>query len=429
MNARSHLLMGYGALTTLLGPLLGVWLRLRVRQGKEDPERLGERFGRASQDRPAGRLIWLHAASVGESGVALQLADGLLGRDPQSHILITTGTRTAEAKVRAAARDRVLHQYSPLDRPDVARRFLAHWRPDLAVFVESEIWPNLILAAQAQGAALALVNARLSPKSLASWARAPRAARQVFAAFASITTADQRTAEGLIGLGARRAAYLGNIKFAAPAPPIDVMGRAWLHREIATRPVWLAASTHAGEEEIVVEAHDQLRRAHPDALMIIAPRHPERGAEVAALAGGAPQRSRKAQIGEAAIYVADTMGEMGTLYASVPMALVAGSLRPDLKGHNPMEPAKIGCAILSGPYVESFEEAFEALRRAGGVRIVDGASRIAAAVSELWADDAARGRLADAAGGVAGEAGPALAATLDALQALRPEGAPRRARA
>jgi 3-deoxy-D-manno-octulosonic-acid transferase len=375
-------------------------------------------------------LIWLHAASVGESGVALQLADGLLGRDPHAHILITTGTRTGAAKVAAADRQNVVHQYGPLDRPDVARRFLAHWRPDLAVFVESEIWPNLILAAQNQGASLALVNARMSPKSLASWARAPKAARRVFAAFSSITTADGRTAEGLIGLGARRAVYLGNIKFAAPAPPIDVMARAWLQREIGARPVWLAASTHAGEEEIVLEAHDQICRAEPDALLILAPRHPDRGADVAALAGsGAPRRSKKEPIGDARVYVADTLGEMGALYASVPLALVAGSLRPELKGHNPMEPAKIGCAILSGPHVESFDEAFEALRRAGGVRIVDGASRIAAAVSELWADEAARCRLTEAAGAVAGEAGPALAATLDALQALRPEGAPRRARA
>jgi 3-deoxy-D-manno-octulosonic-acid transferase len=225
VSVRSPLLRVYAALTTLVGPLLGAWLHWRVGKGKEDKARLGERFGHASQARPEGRLIWLHAASVGESGVALQLADGLLGRDPQAHILITTGTRTAEAKVRAAARARVIHQYGPLDRPDAARRFISHWRPDLGVFVESEIWPNLIMAAQEAGAALALVNARMSPKSLSSWGRAPKAARQVFAAFSSITTADQRTAEGLIGLGARRAVYLGNIKFAAPAPPIDVMAR------------------------------------------------------------------------------------------------------------------------------------------------------------------------------------------------------------
>jgi 3-deoxy-D-manno-octulosonic-acid transferase len=429
VSQRSILLSAYAALTTVLGPLLGLWLRWRVAKGKEDKKRLTERFGQASLPRPAGRLVWLHAASVGESGVALQLADGLLGRDPGAHILITTGTRTAEAKVRAAAGDRVKHQFAPLDRPDAARRFIAHWRPDLAVFVESEIWPNLILAAQRAGTPLALVNARLSPKSLESWGRAPKAARAVFGAFASITTADQRTAEGLIALGARRAVYLGNIKFAAPAPPIDVMAHAWLQREIANRPVWLAASTHAGEEEIVLDAHDQVRRAHPEALLILAPRHPERGADVAAMAGAAPRRSLRAPIGEAAVYVADTMGEMGALYSSVPLALVAGSLRPELKGHNPMEPAKIGCAILSGPHVESFEEAFDALRRAGGVRIVDGPSRIAATISELWGDEPARQRLTEAAGAVAGEAGPALAATLDALQGLRQEGSPGRARA
>ncbi|MBU6406155.1 MAG: 3-deoxy-D-manno-octulosonic acid transferase [Alphaproteobacteria bacterium] len=411
----------YRTATILAGPALGLWLRARVGRGKEDPARLAERFGRASRDRPPGRLFWLHAASVGESGVALQLADGLLGRNATAAVLITTGTRTGAAKVEAAANQRIIHQFSPLDRPDAVRRFLEHWRPDWAVFVESEIWPNQILAAKAHGAALALVNARMSPAALANWKRAPKAARKVFSAFQSITTADARTAAGLLELGARRAVYLGNIKFAAPAPPIDVMARAWLAKEIRDRPVWLAASTHRGEEEIVLEAHAQVRRALPDALLLLAPRHPERGQEIAALAEGAPRRSLNQTIGAAPVYIADTMGEMGALYAVASVALVAGSLRPELKGHNPMEPAKIGAAVLTGPYVESFEEAYEALFRAGGARVVDGAARIASAVVELWRDEPARQRLVAAAGEVAGEAGPALAATLEALQNLKPE--------
>ena len=417
----------YQAATVVAGPGLGLWLRARVSKGKEDPARLGERFGRPSKARPSGRLFWLHAASVGESGVALQLADGLLGRNATAAVLITTGTRTGAARVEAAANPRIIHQFGPLDRPDAVRRFLEYWRPDWAIFVESEIWPNQILAAKAHGAALALVNARMSPATLANWKRAPKSARTVFGAFQSITTADARTAEGLLDLGARRAVYLGNIKFAAPAPPIDVMARAWLTKEIGDRPVWLAASTHEGEEEAVLEAHAQVRRALPDALLLLAPRHPERGAAVAALAGGAPRRSLNQPIGDAAVYVADTMGEMGTLYAAAPVALVAGSLRPELKGHNPMEPAKIGAAILTGPHVESFDEAYEALFRAGGARVVDGAARIAAAVVELWQDEEACQRLVTAAGEVAGEAGPALAATLDALQSLKPEAAHARA--
>ncbi|MFZ4120791.1 MAG: 3-deoxy-D-manno-octulosonic acid transferase [Caulobacterales bacterium] len=411
-------LSAYRMAARALGVLAGPVLTVRAAQGKEDQARRGERFGRASAARPSGCLVWLHAASVGEAGVALQIRAGLAGRVREVTTLITTGTRTSAALVDRAAPANTIHQYAPLDRPDCAKRFIAHWRPDLGVFVESELWPNLILTAQEQGTALALVNARMSPKSLADWAKVPTSAKRLLAAFDVITTADARTAEGLITLGARRAARLGNVKFAAPAPPIDVHAHTRLMAQIAKRPVWLAASTHAGEDEIVLAAHEQLRRGERDALLIIAPRHPERGAQVAELAGGAPRRSQNQPIGDAAVYVADTLGEMGTLYAAAPVALVAGSLRPELKGHNPMEPAKIGAAILSGPHVESFDEAFEALLQAGGARIVEGPARIAATVDELWRDEPARQRLTQAAGEIAGAAGPALAATIDALEGL-----------
>jgi 3-deoxy-D-manno-octulosonic-acid transferase len=422
-------LRGYRAASAVLGAAAGPWLAYRAARGKEDRARLGERFGRASAERPDGLLIWLHAASVGEAGVALQIVAGLAGRRPEASFLITTGTQTSAALVARTAPPRTTHQFAPLDRPDAAARFMAHWRPDLGIFVESEIWPNLILAARAALVPLALVNARVSPKSLETWGRAPQSAARLLNSFDPITAADKRTARGLAAFTAREPAYLGNLKFAAPAPPIDVVAHSALMAEIAGRSVWLAASTHAGEEEIVLAAHEQVRLADPDSLLIIAPRHPERGGEIARLAGGAPRRSLGQAFAGAPVYIADTMGEMGTLYAAAPVALVCGSLRPELKGHNPMEPAKLGSAILTGPHVESFWEAYEALFGAGGARKVEGPAAIAQAVTHLWGDAIDRDRLKTAAGRIAGEAGPALAATLDALDAALPARGAMRARA
>jgi 3-deoxy-D-manno-octulosonic-acid transferase len=417
----SPALAAYRAATAALGPFAGLWLGARARRGKEDAARLGERFGRYAQPRPAGSLVWLHAASVGESGVAMALVEALGARDASLSFLVSTGTRTSAELVERRRLPRATHVYVPLDRGDAVRRFLEHWRPDLGVFVESELWPNLILAAQARRIPLALVNARMSPKSLTRWTRWPTAARRLLGAFRLVSAADARTAAALSALRGADVAAPGNLKLAAPAPRADAEARAALAREIGERPLWLAASTHPDEDQIALAAHERLRADEPGALLIIAPRHPERGEAISTLAGGAPRRSRFEAIDGEPVYVADTLGELGLFYDLAPVALVAGSLLPHLKGHNPIEPAKLDAAIVTGPYVESFADLFEALFAAGGASKVEGAEALAEAVSRLWRDEAARTRQLQAARAVTTQGADAFEATLSHLAALLPQ--------
>lgn len=415
----------YRAASSALGAFAGLYLRDRAKRGKEDPARLSERFGRYTAARPSGAMIWLHAASVGESGVALALIEALAARNAALSFLITTGTRTSAELVTRRALARTTHVYAPLDRPDCVRRFLDHWRPDVGVFVESELWPNLILEAEARGVKLALVNARMSPRSLRRWTRWRAAGRRLVGAFSYVSAADARTKDALSDLRPAPLGAPGNLKLAAPAPCVDETARAALAAEIGVRPVWLAASTHAGEDVIVLKAHDMLRASYPDALLIIAPRHPERGEDVSHLAGGAPMRSRGGSSANVPVYVADTMGELGTLYDLAPVSLVAGSLMPTLKGHNPIEPAKLGSAILTGPYVESFQDLFAEMFAAGGAVRVDDAASLAAAVARLWRDEAARANQLEAARSVTAQGADAFERTLDAVSALIPNSSTR----
>ncbi len=424
----SPALLFYRVATSLLRPLAAPWLRARARGGKEEAARLGERYGRYQQSRPEGRLAWLHAASVGEAGVALLLIENLAARDAALSFVLSTGTRTSAEFIARRAPPRCTHVYAALDRASAVRRFLAHWRPDLGVFVESELWPNLILQAEKAAVPLALVNARMSPASLRRWTSWRAAGKRLLGAFAYVSAADVRTGAALSDLRGREVPVLGNLKLAAAPPRIDLAERAALAAQIGARPLWLAASTHQGEDQIILGAHERLRAIYPDALLVLVPRHPERGAAIAALAGGAPRRALGAKIGDGPVYVADTIGELGLFYDLAPAALVAGSLLPRLKGHNPVEPAKLGAAIVSGPYVESFQDLFDALAQAGGASIVGDDVAIANAIGQMWRDQPARAAQVEAAQTIVARGAAALEETLVQLTALlpapRPEDAP-----
>jgi 3-deoxy-D-manno-octulosonic-acid transferase len=411
----------YRGVSAALSPLAGPLLRWRARAGKEEEARLGERFGAASSPRPAGPLVWLHGASVGEARVLLALIAALGEARPDLNFLITTGTTTSAADIAAACRPRLIHQYAPLDTPAAAKRFLTHWRPDLGVFVESELWPNLLRTAKAAGVKLALVNARLSEKSLENWGRFSASASHLLACYDRIFAVDRATAAGLSRFTAARVEAIGNLKLAAPAPNVDEAFLAKLRTEAAGRSVWLAASTHEGEEEIALAAHALLpRETRP--LLILAPRHPARGEAVAALAGGAPRRSQGAGMGDGGIYVCDTIGELGALFTLAPVTLMGGSLLPSLRGHNPIEPAKIGSAILSGPFVQSFADLYRDFFAAGAARKVTDADTIAEAVRSLWADEPARAAQIAAARTLAADGGVAITRTIEALLALLEQG-------
>lgn len=410
----------YRAVTAMAAPLTGPLLRWRAGAGKEDIARLDERFGRTNAPRPAGTLIWLHGASVGETRVLMQIHAALAAQRPDVSFLFTSGTRTS-AGLFTKPLTRAIHQYVPLDRVAVAQRFLAHWRPDVAVFAESDIWPNLIEETARSGAKLALVNARISPRSLASWTRTPETARHLLGRFETILAADPRTAEGITRLTGRAVEAPGNLKLAAPPPAVDPASLAAARAEIGDRPVWLAASTHAGEDEIVLAAHDQILAAHPDALLVIAPRHPERGEAIARLANGAPRRSSRDGFGAAPVFIADTIGELGLFYALAPVSLVAGSLLPELKGHNPVEPVKLDSAVLTGPHVESFADTFADLVAAHGAVMVPDADAIAQMVMHLWRHEPERRALLEAAAGVTSRGGASLERTIAALDHLLPD--------
>jgi 3-deoxy-D-manno-octulosonic-acid transferase len=351
----------YAAAAHPAGALAPLWLRRRIGQGKEDPARWRERLGIAGLARPAGRLAWLHGVSVGESLSLLPLVHRLRAEAPDAAVLVTSGTRASAELLAERLPPGALHQYAPLDSPGAARRFLDHWRPDLGVVVESELWPNLILAARRRGVRLALVSARMSPRSLAGWRRAPAAARAVLGAFDLVLARDAAAAEGLAGLGAR-VAGIADLKFGAPPLPADEAGLNDARKRLGDRRLVLAASTHPGEDPLILEAFAGLN-AGARGVLVVVPRHPVRGAEIERLAQGAGLTVSRhgagagagAAFGESAAHIADTVGELGLWYRLAAIAVVGGSLPPgDVGGHNPLEPARLSCPFIAGEGVASW---------------------------------------------------------------------------
>lgn len=391
----------YRAATRAAGPLARLTLTRRLRAGKEDPARIGERRGVAGLPRPEGTLLWIHGASVGESLSVLPLVSRLGHLRPDFSFLVTTGTVTSARLMAERLPQGAVHQYAPLDHPAYVDAFLDHWRPQAALFVESEFWPNLILAARRRVALMALVNGRVSPQSYEEWSKKPRTIRYVLSAFDLMLAQDHQNAERLRALSGADVATFGNLKHAAPPLPGEEAELTRLRAAIGSRPVWLAASTHPGEEEAVLEAHRALSASFPRLLTLLAPRHPERGEEVAALAARADLKaSRRTLRQEIAagtdVYVADTLGELGLFYRVSDISFVGGSMTPK-GGHNPLEPARLGGAILHGPYTFNFAETYAEMRAAGGAALVRNDRELATAVRRLIADDKTRLAMAAAA--------------------------------
>ncbi|HEX6858714.1 MAG TPA: 3-deoxy-D-manno-octulosonic acid transferase [Caulobacteraceae bacterium] len=371
----------YRAATALLEPLAGNVLRGRARRGKEDAARLGERLGHASVARPAGRLVWLHAASVGESLSILPLIARLRAERPEVAVLVTSGTVTSAQLLARRLPAGAVHQFAPVDGPRAARRFLDHWRPDLAIFVESELWPNLLRQAKARGCKLALLSARITRESAKGWRRAPGAARALLGAFDLIMAQDSASKARLTALGARTAG-VANLKLAGEPLSADAKAVAALKKAIGARRVILAASTHPGEEEMIAACAPQ------DALLIVAPRHPERGESVVAALQMMNLATARRSTGEpltadTRAYVADTLGEMGLLYGVADVAVMGGSFAPGIGGHNPLEPARQGVPVVTGPHVFNFAEVYEAMVEAGAAVVADDPQALFDALADL----------------------------------------------
>ncbi|HTO80211.1 MAG TPA: 3-deoxy-D-manno-octulosonic acid transferase, partial [Methylocystis sp.] len=336
------LLLLYRFATTALAPLAGPLLRTRARLGKEDEARLDERMGFAGAARPEGPLVWLHGASVGEGLSLLPLVDRLLSRGCSA--LVTTGTTSSAQVLCERLPPGAVHQYAPLDAWPFVQRFLDHWRPDLALFAESEIWPNMVIAAKARDIPFALVNARISEKSLARWRKPPGVARRVFSKIDLCFAQDAVNAARFVGLGVRAAGVgvAGNLKFDSSPLPADPLALAELRGALGSRPVFAAVSTHRGEEAIALEAHGEIASAFPDLLTIVAPRHPERAEEIVALAAErgvriARRSLRERPQKETSIYLFDTLGELGLAFPLAGVVFMGRSFAPG-GGHNPIEP-------------------------------------------------------------------------------------------
>ncbi|HTW26317.1 MAG TPA: 3-deoxy-D-manno-octulosonic acid transferase [Acetobacteraceae bacterium] len=412
----------YALAAGLATPGLRLMLRRRLGRGKEIAARLPERRGVDATPRPPGRLLWLHAASVGETVSVLPVLAAL---DPEWHVLLTTGTVTSAAllgrRLPAMAKDhsgldrRVLHRFVPLDVPRWTARFLDHWRPDVAAFVESELWPNLLAGCRSRGIPTALVNARMSERSARRWRRLPGLAARMLGGFDTVQAQSEPDATRLRALGARDVSVAGDLKFAAPALPFDAAELATLQAAVGGRPIWLAASTHPGEEVLAAEVHRALADRHPGLITIIAPRHPERGPAIAAALGGAARRAGGEGPPAGGIWIADTMGELGLLYRLAGIAFIGKSLT-GRGGQNVLEPARLGCAIAVGRHTANFTAAVGTLEAVGALTRVADAAALAQWVDALLVDPARR-----LAGGRAAREAADRHAGLPALTARRLE--------
>ena len=387
----------YRTAGTLAAPALRRMLARRAGRGKEIPERLCERFGAATLPRPKGRLVWFHAASVGETMSILPVLQALAGG---CEILLTTGTVTSARLAAGRLPARARHQFVPLDRAAWVSAFLEHWRPDAAVFVESELWPVMLDEIDSRGIPRLLVNARMSARSARNWRRMRRLAARMLGPFRHVHAQSAGDAAHLRALGVTPVLEWGNLKFFAAKLPVDEAALAEFRTKIPAQ-CWLAASTHPGEEALVIQAHQALLAAYPELVTVIVPRHPERGAEVAALAGslaGAPRRSLGQAPVAGQIYVADTLGELGLFFRAAPFAFIGNSLAGS-GGHNLTEPALLARPVLTGPQIGNFIEAAAKLREAGALVEVTDAATLARAVRAWLEDPQAAARAGAAAAG------------------------------
>jgi len=408
----------YRTLSAAAAPLAGVLSGRRLKQGKEDPARVDERRGNSKRPRPEGPLVWIHGASVGEVLAAAALIERL--RALKFSVLITSGTTTSAAIVAKRFPPDVIHQYIPYDSPRFVARFLDHWRPNLALFIESDLWPTLILSASERRVPMVLINGRMSPRSFPRWQRAAQTIAALLGRFDICLAQSQADADRFAALGSRNVMVTGNLKLDVKAPPAD---SAKLDRLLALtrgRQVVVAASTHPGEEEILLAAHQRIAKHVPGLLTVIVPRHPNRGEAIARMVAAsgveAALRSHEelpgARIG---IYVADTMGELGLFYRLAPIVFMGGSLVSH-GGQNPIEAAKLGAAIVHGPHVFNFAEVYDALDRAGGARVADSEDMLVRQIGELLLDPEARKTAIVTAERVVDQLGGALERTLFALR-------------
>ena len=426
------LFWAYSVATRVALPFVARAEQRKLRAAGVSDARQHEKLGIASLDRPNGRLIWFHAASVGESLSVLSLIECLGRALPSAEFLITSGTATSAKLIGQRMPPRCRHQFAPLDAPKSLDRFLDHWRPDAAILVESELWPNMLMRTNRKGVPLALINARLSENSLRGWRNRARTARLLLSKFRLILTQTEALAKDLIALGAppQVVAKSVNLKSLSSPLPIDAQLVADLRAHLNTRPVWIAASTHAGEEQSILDAHAKLVADHPDLCLILAPRHPERGDEVAdfiTARGWSLDRRSLGAMPEGPVYLADTLGELGSWYALSSIVFLGGSLLP-IGGHNPFEVAQSGGTVISGPHVTNFEAVYSDMCATGAAKLIEDSEMLASTVDHFLSNPEALDTACAASGAFRSsqvehlnDVAAQLIATLDLQRAAGPD--------
>lgn len=409
----------YRMATTLGGPLIRHYLNRRLKDGKEDAQRFTERLGEASLPRPDGKLVWIHAASVGEALSVLPLINRLGPSHSGWQVLLTTGTVTSARLMQDRLPSHARHQYVPVDRVSYVRKFLEHWKPDLALWMESEFWPNLVIESRASAIPMVVLNGRMSERSFAGWRKNRAMIQRILSSFRLVLAQSETDGERFQALGAKAVQVPGNIKFAGDPLPVNDDELATLSAQIGERPVWLAASTHAGEEALCGRVHLSLREQVPGLLTIIAPRHPDRGPAIAdelqALGVSVARRSANQSIAQDTdVYVADTLGELGLFYRASPLVLMGKSLLGS-GGQNPIEPALLGCALIFGPDMSNFADIAETLLQAKAATTAKDEDDLRVILQTLLGDAGACAQAAEAARAVAVSEAHVLDRVMDAL--------------
>ncbi len=389
----TSLYRAYSAVSRVLLPFAALVERRKILRHGLPARRAREKLGHATEARPNGPLVWFHAASVGESLSVLSLITRLGIELPDAAFLITSGTPTSAELVSQRLPPRTRHQFAPLDAPGPVSRFLTYWKPDAALFVESELWPQVLMQTHRRGTPMALVNARMSERSLAAWKKRPKTAAMLLRTFQLILTQTDALADALRQLGGDAGTtFRGtNLKSLSAPLPVDAAFLNGLVETLQTRPTWVAASTHSGEEEIVLAAHEKLLEKHPDLCLLLAPRHPDRGGEIAnliAAKGWEPNRRSLGELPEGPAFLVDSLGEVGTLYTLSPIVFLGGSFSK-MGGHNPFEVAHACGAVLTGPHLANFKDVFANMQSAGAAKILQNPGDLAAEVDHLLSDPSA----------------------------------------
>ncbi|WP_441231674.1 3-deoxy-D-manno-octulosonic acid transferase [Tardiphaga sp. 215_C5_N2_1] len=417
-NALPITLRAYRRLSAALTPLAPVLIRQRLKKNKEDPARLDERRGISQIERPAGPLVWIHGASVGEVLAAAALIERL--RALGMRILLTSGTVTSAEIIAKRFPTDIIHQYIPYDSPRFVARFLDHWKPSLALFIESDLWPNLIISAAKRRLPMVLINARMSQRSFPRWQKFSATIGALLGRFEICLAQSETDAERFSALGSRSVVVTGNLKLDVQAPPGDAVKLDKLMAVTRGRPIIVASSTHPGEEEIILETHKTLTSFFPKLLTVIVPRHAHRGADIAQMitvAGAQVALRSREELPHAGtdIYVADTMGELGLFYRLSPVVFIGGSLVPH-GGQNPIEAVKLGASVVHGPHVFNFTDVYEALDGAGGAKLADSSQQLVKQLGQMLGNEAARDAAIEAGHRVVERLGGALDRTLHALE-------------